>query len=106
MPPTTTPQELLEQSIPSSPGPSGTPGFDDGLDFLAVSKDAPAVKSLAFVRWVPVPTAANAPTTTEVAAPRSVITAALCLGATALLTRVTSKKYGSLLFCKSSLYCT
>ena len=80
MPPTTTPG--AGAAINSfRPLPRGTPGFDDGLDFLVVAKDAPAVRSLAFVRWVPLPAAANAPPTNEVAAPRSVITAALCLGA-------------------------
>ena len=63
------------------PLPRGTPGFEDSLDFLVISKDAPAVKSLAFVRWLPAPAVAGATAATEVAAPRSLITAALCLGA-------------------------
>ena len=80
MPPTTTPGGAAASNS-FRPLPSGTLGFEDGLDFLAISKDAPAVKSLAFVQWVPVPATAGAPAATEVAAPRSLITAALCLGA-------------------------
>ena len=80
MPPTTTPGAATVINS-FKPLPRGTPGFEDSLDFLVISKDAPAVKSLAFVRWAPVPPAANAPPTNKVAAPRSLITAALCLGA-------------------------
>ena len=72
MPPTTTPGAATVINS-FKPLPVGTPGFEDSLDFLVISKDAPAVKSLAFVRWAPVPPAANAPPTNEVAAPARLV---------------------------------
>ena len=92
MPPTTAPGAAAASNS-FRPLPSGTPGFEDGLDFLAISKDAPAVKSLAFVQWLPVPTAAGAPATTEVAALRSLITAALCLGARVAVTAAATQAW-------------
>ena len=64
MPPTTT--TGAGTAINSfRPLPRGTPGFEDGLDFLVVNKDAPVVKSLAFVRWVPAPAVGGAQTATD-----------------------------------------
>ena len=60
--------------------PLGTAGFDDALDFLQADKDEDFVRASAFLPWHPVPSAANAAITTEVAAPKDLITAAACLG--------------------------
>ena len=74
-------QPVQAQPFAFSALPLGTAGFDDTLDYLCVAKAAPVVKSLAFLDWKPVPPANPPAAVAEVAAPRSLITAATSLGA-------------------------